>query len=80
MLRFTRRKKSEKSRKEWESKGLSIFFLPTDSPQLNPIEIVGRFLKYKWLQSNDYQDWETFVKALENILKEFGNKYIINFA
>ena len=65
---------------EWESLGLTIFFLPTYSPELNLIEIVWRRIKYKWLQSRDYSDWETFVNALENILKKFGTEYIINFA
>ncbi len=35
--------------KEWEQKGLRIFFLPSYSPQLNQIEILWRFIKYKWL-------------------------------
>ena len=43
---------------EWESLGLTIFFLPTYSPELNLIEIVWRRIKYKWLQSRDYSDWE----------------------
>jgi transposase len=66
--------------KEWDSKGLKIFFLPTYSPQLNLIEILWRRIKYKWLQSHDYQDWKTFVTAVENLIKEFGQQYIINFA
>ena len=43
---------------EWESLGLTIFFLPTYSPELNLIEIVWRRIKYKWLQSRDYEDCE----------------------
>jgi transposase len=31
----------------WENLGLSIFYLPTYSPHLNPIEILWRFCKYK---------------------------------
>ncbi|MBC6481291.1 MAG: IS630 family transposase [Hormoscilla sp. GM7CHS1pb] len=36
---------------EWEKKELTIFYLPTYSPQLNIIEILWRFIKYslrKW--------------------------------
>lgn len=65
---------------KWESLGLTIFFLPTYSPKLNLIEIVWRRIKYKWLQNSDYEDWKTFVKALENILKNIGNQYNIQFA
>ena len=64
---------------EWESLGLTIFFLPTYSPKLNLIEMVWRRIKYEWLQNSDYEDWKTFVNSLENILKNIGNKYNIQF-
>ena len=63
----------------WE-KGLEIFFLPTYSPQLNIIEIFWRFIKYKWLETEDYESYFTLVEAVENILINFGTKYPINFA
>ncbi len=73
---------------EWAEKGLEIFFLPTYSPyakryplgQLNIIEILWRFIKYKWLETEDYESYSTLVKAVENILINFGTKYTINFA
>ncbi|MGB5634442.1 MAG: IS630 family transposase [Waterburya sp.] len=65
---------------EWASKGLEIFFLPTYSPQLNIIEIFWRFIKYQWLEINAYQSYSTLVKAVEDILINFGTKYTINFA
>lgn len=65
---------------EWQQKGLTLFFLPTYSPHLNLIEILWRFIKYQWLQPSDYDDWNTLVNAVENLLKYFGDKYIINFA
>jgi len=65
---------------EWVEKGLKIFFLPTYSPQLNIIEILWRFIKYKWLKTEDYESYSTLVKAVENILINFGEKYTINFA
>jgi len=37
---------TEKSR-EWEEKGLKIYFIPPYSPELNLIEILWRFIKYK---------------------------------
>jgi transposase len=42
---------------EWEAKGLTIFFLPTYSPELNIIEILWRFIKYQWLEVNAYENW-----------------------
>ena len=65
---------------EWAEKGLEIFFLPTYSPHLNIIEILWRFIKYKWLEAKDYESYSTLVEAVENILINFGTKYTINFA
>ncbi|BAU65200.1 hypothetical protein STA3757_25790 [Stanieria sp. NIES-3757] len=65
---------------EWSKKGLEIFFLPSYSPQLNIIEIFWRFIKYQWLETNAYESYSTLVKAVENILINFGTKYTINFA
>lgn len=65
---------------EWAEKGLEIFFLPTYSPHLNIIEIFWRFIKYKWLETEDYESYSTLVEAVENILINFGTKYTINFA
>lgn len=66
--------------KEWSEKGLTLFFLPTYSPELNLIEILWRFLKYNWLGIDAYESWESLVKAVEYIFKNFGEEYIINFA
>jgi hypothetical protein len=41
---------------EWEKKNLKIFWLPTYSPHLNLIEILGRFLKYEWIEFSAYKD------------------------
>ena len=65
---------------EWKEKKLTIFFLPTYSPQLNIIEILWRFIKYSWLEPDAYISWNSLVSAVENIFKNFGEKYIINFA
>jgi transposase len=65
---------------EWANKGLEIFFLPTYSPQLNIIEILWRFMKYQWLETNAYESYSTLVESVENILINFGTKYTINFA
>ena len=48
---------------EWREKGLEIFFLPTYSPQLNIIEILWRFIKYKWLESEAYESYSNASKC-----------------
>lgn len=64
---------------EWRQKNLEFFFLPTYSPQLNMIEILWRFMKYEWLQVEAYESWHNLVESVENILRGFGEKYVINF-
>ncbi|MBD2449293.1 IS630 family transposase [Nostoc sp. FACHB-152] len=64
---------------EWKESGITIFELPTYSPQLNLIEILWRFIKYEWLEIDAYKDWKTFVASVEKILREFGKEYVINF-
>ncbi len=80
---------------EWRQKKLSIFWLPTYSPQLNLIETLWRFMrtrlprfprqldmsvKYEWIEKEAYSSWKNLVKYVENVLKDFGTKYTINFA
>jgi len=54
--------------------------LPTYSPQLNIIEILWRFIKYSWLNTDAYESWKSLVKAVEDVLRDVGEKYKINFA
>ncbi len=65
---------------EWREKGVEIFFWPTYSPHyLNIIEILWRLIKYKWLESEAYENYSTLVEAVEEILVNFGTEYTINF-
>ena len=63
----------------WEDEGMHLFYLPTYSPHLNPIEILWRFCKYKWLNKTHYKSWSKLKKAVLTIFKEFGSTYSINF-
>jgi len=64
---------------EWLERSITIFVLPSYSPQLNLIEILWRFIKYEWIEIDAYKSWETFVTSVEKILKGFGKNYVINF-
>jgi len=64
---------------EWKERGLTIFELPSYSPELNLIEILWRFIKYEWLDIEAYRSWDILVSSVEKILKEFGSNYVINF-
>ena len=65
---------------EWAKKKINILFLPAYSPELNPIEIVWRFIKYYWLPLSAYQSFQKLTEALNDILANYGKKYLITFA
>ena len=64
---------------EWEEQGIYLFWLPTYSPQLNPIEILWKFMKYYWIEIEAYRCWSSLVDYVERVLSQFGEKYVINF-
>jgi transposase len=64
---------------QWEEKGVFLFFLPTYSPHLNPIEILWRLINYKGLHKKEYASWGTLKKAILKIIQLFGSTYTINF-
>ena len=66
-------------RQEWEERGITLFELPTYSPHLNLIEHLWKFMKYHWIEINAYRCWNSLVEYVERVLREFGDKYIINF-
>ena len=63
----------------WEDRDVYLFFLPTYSPHLNPIEILWRFMKYRWLHKIHYLSWSRLKKAIFTIIKAFGQEYLIDF-
>lgn len=67
-------------RAEWEEKGLFLFYLPTYSPHLNPIEILWRKMKYEWFTPEDYQCSQQLEAAILNMLSKFGTEFVINFS
>ena len=35
---------------EWKQRNITLFELPSYSPELNLIEILWRFIKYEWIE------------------------------
>lgn len=64
---------------QWQKQDLYLFFLPPYSPELNKIEILWRFIKYKWLPFDAFINVQNLKDRLNNILANIGNKYVINF-
>jgi transposase len=69
----------QEERPTWEKKGVSIFSLPEYSPALNLIEILWRFMKYEWIEFWAYTSFAHLVQYGEEVIKNFGEKYKINF-
>ena len=65
---------------EWEKCGLSLYFLPTYSPELNLIEILWRFIKYQWLPASAYQTFGKLKSALREVIDGYGSEYKIAFS
>jgi transposase len=63
----------------WVKRGLIIKYLPPYSPELNLIEILWRFIKYYWLPFSAYGSFQQLCAAVEEILKQFGTRYTIDF-
>jgi transposase len=63
----------------WKANGVTVFYLPPYSPELNRIEILWRFIKYQWLDFTAYESWTALVEQVEEILRTIGTKYCINF-
>lgn len=65
---------------EWKKLDLYLYFLPPYSPELNLIEILWRFMKYKWMKLDAYKHLSALKDNLSQILLNFGGEYKINFA
>lgn len=67
-------------RKVWETRGLTLFYLPPYSPQLNRIEILWKMLKYYWLKPEDYVDEQHLFYTVTLALAVVGDTLNINFS
>ncbi len=64
----------------WEAQGIFIFYLPTYSPHLNPIEILWRKIKYEWLQPKHFESPQILHDAILNFFQNFGKEFSIKFS
>ncbi len=63
----------------WEKKGLTVFYLPSYSPQLNPIEMVWKFMKYYWMELDAYKSAKNMKQYVEKVIIGYGIDYEIKF-
>ena len=76
---FHKSKVFKQNKDIWEQRGLYLFYLPPYSPQLNPIEILWRFIKYIWIDYRAYLSNDNLLEYINDVLHNYGSKYIINF-
>ncbi len=70
----------QQQRKVWEERGLTLFYLPPHSPQLNLIEILWKMLKYYWLSPEDYVEEQLLFYQTNLALAAVGSSLNINFS
>lgn len=65
--------------KKWKEQDLWVYYLPPYSPELNRIEILWRFIKYRWLPFDAFLNFQNLKERLNDTLNKIGTKCIINF-
>ena len=61
-----------------EKQGVTLYFLPAYSPELNRIEKLWHLMKYTWM-SVRCRDSKTLEVDVDEILDNFGTKYKFKF-
>lgn len=68
------------TREKWKDQGLTLYFIPPYSPELNLIERLWLELKYRWLgQPSYFESLNELRDALDEVLALIGTKYRITF-
>lgn len=70
----------KQKQKEWEDKGLFIFFLPPYSPELNIAETLWRILKTMEIRPQDYTSQTLLHNRLHERLLNISHLWSINFS
>lgn len=63
---------------EWETKGLSLLYLPPYSPELNAIEILWKQAKYFWRRFLALSGLE-LQQEVDALMQGYGSEYTISF-
>ena len=61
-----------------ENQGVTLYFLPPYSPELNRIEKLWHLMKYSWMAAK-CRDSQTLENDVDEILDNFGSKYKFAF-
>ncbi|MFM2065133.1 MAG: hypothetical protein RLZZ584_42 [Pseudomonadota bacterium] len=61
-----------------EARGLTLYFLPPYSPELNRIERLWHKMKYTWMAAK-HRDAPTLEADVDDILSNFGRKFQLSF-
>lgn len=61
-----------------KKQGLTLYFLPPYSPELNRIEILWRKVKHEWMAFKT-RDTKTLEADLDEIFQKFGEHYQLTF-
>ena len=61
----------------WRERGLTLFYLPPYSPELNRIELLWHHFKHCWLAAADYATEQTLFRRINDIASEINAKYRI---
>lgn len=61
-----------------EQRGVTLYFLPTYSPELNRIETLWRMMKHRWLDAC-HRTKEKLEQDIQHISDNFGRLYTLNF-
>ena len=64
----------------WKTKNLTVFYLSPYSPQLNPLEMVWKFMKYYWIEFDAYKSAANMKNYVEKVIQGYGKDYEIKFA
>lgn len=67
-------------RREWARQQVYLQYLPAYGSELNRIETLWHRLKHAWLELGAYANAQTLRQAVEDILRQYGEKYTITFA
>ncbi len=61
-----------------EEHGLTLYFLPAYSPELNRIEMLWHTMKHRWLEAC-HRTKEALERDIKHIFDNFGEKYQLEF-